>query len=81
MIIPFESEYLDDNTWVVYTRCPHCGRINCLEVSTKQLCELEHRTRCVQNILPDHSPAEREYLITGTCEKCYREMLGMPEAC
>jgi hypothetical protein len=82
MIRPFESEYLDERTWVVYTRCPECGRTNCLEVTPQQLSELEFAAehpsegKLIQNILTDHSSSEREYLLSGYCNDCWNKIFG-----
>jgi len=80
MIRPFEYEYLDDHTVVVYTTCPSCGHVNCTEVSREQLWELEFaaenpmKGKLIQNILPDHSPSDRECLVSGVCSTCWDSM-------
>jgi len=30
----------------------------------------------IQNAMPELSPAERELLISGTCDRCFQQMFG-----
>lgn len=56
--------------------CPLCGTINTydLNVTERQLNAYENRFDLIQNIFPNLSASEREFIKTGYCMSC-QEML------
>lgn len=57
------------------TICPHCGKKTSLEVKREDW-EQWKLGKNVQIVFPYLSPAEREMLITGICDDCWKEIFG-----
>lgn len=52
--------------------CVMCGAEVEIVVTDEQATELQSRNRRhIQDILPTHSPGEREMFISGICSKCF----------
>lgn len=60
----------------ILVKCLMCNESYTLKVSEKQSQELLLRSKPIQEILPDHTPSERELLISGICGSCYGEICG-----
>ena len=58
----------DEN--VLTNECPMCGEKGFLIIEPEKIKEVLVNIRNIQDILPDHSPEEREFIITGMCPKC-----------
>jgi hypothetical protein len=52
--------------------CPMCGKYfeKELNVTREQMQRYYNREDLIQNILPDLTPNEREFIKTGYCDKC-----------
>ena len=55
------------------TTCPHCGKTTFVEVKAEDWIKWKFGEN-VQIAFPYLSPAEREMLITGICDDCWKEM-------
>ena len=61
----------------VVKQCILCGSNVEIVVTKEQAKELiSPYRRNIQDILPNHTPAEREMFISGVCGKCCDEMYG-----
>lgn len=56
--------------------CPECGKPHKVNATLEQCVKYVNNEDLVQNIFPELSPGEREYLITGYCEECWNKMFG-----
>ncbi len=56
--------------------CPECGKPHEVHATLEQYIRYMNREDLVQNIFPELSSVEREYLITGYCEECWNKMFG-----
>lgn len=63
-------------TWInVTTGCPLCGGLNKIRVKMTDWGEwLSGSPKPVQEIFPYLSNAEREKILTGTCDACWDRM-------
>lgn len=62
---------------VITVRCTQCKNIKKINVTTEQYEELKKprsQRRAIQEILPDHTPEEREMLISGLCNDCFESL-------
>jgi hypothetical protein len=57
----------------------HCDRRYELRVSEQQL-QRWRAGELIQNAMPDLPPRDRELLISGTCDRCWRKIFGRPTA-
>jgi hypothetical protein len=57
--------------------CMQCDRRYELAVSEQQLRRWQ-AGELIQNAMPDLPPRDRELLISGTCDRCWRKMFGPP---
>jgi hypothetical protein len=78
MAVRVPMEY-DDELKCAIVRCVWCGKYYAVPMTQEQYRMIEDRTACIQNILPDHSPGERELFISGTCDKCWDDMFSFDE--
>ncbi len=63
-------------TVVFYVECVGCRKFYALKVERTGYDRLSNRTEFIQNIFPYLAPPMRELLISGTCPKCWKKMLG-----
>ena len=57
--------------------CKLCGEVFEIEVKPEDLKEyMSPNRRHIQHIFPYLTPAERELLISHTCEKCWNKMFS-----
>lgn len=55
----------------VVTTCPWCGRESRIAVSLHEAREWI-RGAAVQDAFPNHAPDERERILTGVCDRCWK---------
>lgn len=57
--------------------CVSCGITKYIEVTQEQHDELHNpNRRKIQEILPKHTPAEREMFVSRICEDCWNKMFS-----
>lgn len=56
-------------------RCPHCGKIQVLEVNENQYNDWL-AGKNIQIAFPDLSPDDREILISGICPECWNDIFS-----
>lgn len=59
-----------DNKYVILGDCLICSQPYSLNVSENELNQIISGDRYIQDILPNHSISDREFLITGICSSC-----------
>jgi hypothetical protein len=58
-------------------KCIKCGKEVDIKVTPEQEKELSNpNRRKIQEILPDHTPEEREMFASGLCEKCWDDIFN-----
>lgn len=75
-----DSPYAYQN--IVERRCPHCGGYTTIVMTNdeyKNYLKWIDREGLIQDLLPNLSPSDREALISGICDKCWKEMFGQPD--
>lgn len=60
----------------IIRKCKHCKEVKEFEVTLDQYMRIEAGQEHIQDIIPEHSPDEREILISGICSSCYDRMFG-----
>ena len=80
----FKMAAPDEGHVTVLTRCPNgCGE-NVVVMTNSQFCEYERavedpaHARKIQDIFPDFTPEQREFLMTGLCHDCQEMVFGKP---
>jgi len=71
-----QTDYPNDVT-VLEIRCPWCGKISEMKVSTKVWLKgltAYKNGALIQNAWPTFSPADRELIKTGICDECWNNM-------
>lgn len=64
----------------VQVRCVCCGKPHTLKVNEKDYeLYLSQNRPHIQDIFPYLSPAERELLISRTCEECWNKMFAIED--
>ena len=58
-----------------YRHCPICGEMQRKEFPTEGYKKYEEG-HLVQECFPDMSPDDREFLITGICQRCWYKTFG-----
>lgn len=58
--------------------CPMCGKYfeKELNVTREQMQRYYNREDLIQNIFPDLTPSEREFIKTGYCDNCQSMLFG-----
>jgi hypothetical protein len=57
--------------------CVSCGRNVSIELTQKEFEALQQPNRGkIQDILPNHTPEEREMFVSGICIDCWNKMFG-----
>ena len=66
---------------VVLRLCPMCGRVisKDLNITENQLLKYENSMDLIQNIFPNLSIKEREFIKTGYCYECQDVLFGEEE--
>lgn len=59
-------------------QCPFCGKEYTFEVPAEGYYEYRMGS-LIQNAFPTLSPTEREYLVSGLCDTCQKEIFGEEE--
>lgn len=61
--------------------CPMCGKYfeKTLNVTREQMHRYYNREDLIQNIFPDLTPSEREFIKTGYCDECQNILFAPPE--
>lgn len=68
----------DEDHVTVFTFCPNEGTTNKVVMTNSQFCEYERavedpaHARKVQEIFPDFTPEQHEFLMTGLCHDCQK---------
>lgn len=64
----------------LHVKCHHCGEVTVVRVREEDLNTFCSSNRpYVQVIFPYLTPAERELLISHTCNECWQKMFSIPE--
>jgi hypothetical protein len=61
----------------INVKCPCCGKEDNLHLTPEQAARYELfklGVGHIQDLLPDLSSAERELLLTGICQECWKKM-------
>lgn len=58
--------------------CPHCGKKTIIEIKAEDWLKWKFGEN-IQIAFPYLSPAEREMLITGICDDCWKKMFKYEE--
>ena len=75
----------DKDHVTVFTFCPNEGTTNKVVMTNSQFCEYERavedpaHARKVQEIFPDLTSEQREYLMAGLCHDCQEDVFGRPD--
>ena len=68
----------DNGKTIVFARkCPFCGKEHTMECDSKQYfagAEKYNARTLMQNAFPNFTPSQREFLMTGICDRCWSEM-------
>jgi hypothetical protein len=65
-------------TAIVAVPCRQCNEVTELNVGVRGFMAWQ-KGELIQNALPELSADQRELLISGTCDKCWKEMFGSDE--
>ena len=77
MTTPCKIVYdLPNNKVICKIECPFCGREYMVKVSRKGWVDYTVNNKLAQDCFPELSPAERELLISGTCNQCWEDLYG-----
>ncbi len=69
----------DKDTVTIPIVCPSCKKEYRLTVPRRNF-DMWREGSHVQDAFPNLSPGDRELLISGTCDKCWKEMFGHEES-
>ena len=75
----------DKDHVTVFTFCPNDWGRNEVVMTNSQFCEYERavedpaHARRVQEIFPDLTPEQREFLMSGLCHDCQEDVFGCPD--
>lgn len=56
--------------------CTLCGREQEIQVNQERYRTWKESGAYIQDALPELTPGEREFLISGICEKCFDKQFG-----
>jgi hypothetical protein len=59
--------------------CVGCNQEVLIRVKGKEMFELQTSSKLIQNILPNHTPDEREMFISQICGVCWQELVQEDE--
>ena len=74
----------EERTEVISVKCELCGREYILRVRPQDMVEFclpRNERRLIQDIFPYLTCDERELLITGFCDDCYKEIHNFQYIC
>lgn len=71
-------EQRPDSKVAVFTTCCVCGKEHETVVDYNAF-RTWYQGALIQNVFPDLNPAEREILISGTCDECFNAMFPPDE--
>lgn len=80
----FKMATPDKDHVTVFTFCPNDWGMNEVVMTNSQFCEYERavenprKARKIQDIFPDFTPEQREFLMTGYCHECQERIFGKP---
>lgn len=60
-----------EGNYILQIECVSCGNFVLLKLTGKEMYELQTSDKFIQNVLPNHTPDERELFISGLCKDCY----------
>lgn len=60
-------------TVTIEKNCPCCNKYGCITVTTRQLEAWKAGTK-IQDVFPELTATEREFLQTGICDQCWDDM-------
>ena len=65
----------------VQGKCPMCGKVTVrtIDATDEQMLAYQFGFDLVQNIFPDLSVEDREFLITGYCDDCQKVLFEYEE--
>jgi hypothetical protein len=63
----------------VVVECKFCRKPHAIEVPTEGFERWKRGEGYIQNLMPKVSRADREMLISGTCDACFRKMFPPEE--
>ena len=69
----------EERTEVISVKCELCGRESLLRVRPQDMveyCSPRNERRLIQDIFPYLTCGERELLISGFCDDCYKEIFS-----
>ena len=58
--------------------CRLCGEVHTFEVNEEKYREWLKGKGLIQNMLPDLTPEQRELLLTGLCNDCFKQATTPP---
>ena len=64
------------NNDVLEVPCKHCGILYTILADLEDVASWLSGSGYIQDVLGYLSPAERELLISGTCDNCWKNMFG-----
>lgn len=66
----------EKHTFTVWKNCPICGKRHYIrrQITDKQYIDYQIRMKPLQEIFPEFSKQDREFLKTGTCKKCQKNI-------
>jgi len=56
---------------MIECRCPFCGTVNYVNVDPHKWNQYLNGGGLIQNIFPELSASQREWLMTGMCDDCF----------
>ena len=61
--------------------CPMCGKLTHkeLDVTVDQLLRYERGTELIQEVFPDLTADEREFIMSGYCDECMEKLFSFEE--
>ena len=78
MRVQARVEKREDGNYNIIAKCVICGSEHAIENVTAMQIFMYEQGAFVQDAFPEVEPALRELLVSGTCGKCWNEMLGLP---
>ena len=59
---------------VIEVECRICNERYFIQANEERYIKWQNGENYIQDLLPDLTPAERELLISGTCDNCWKKM-------
>ena len=64
---------------VVHNFCVHCRTAGMYQITLAQWDAWQVMGQFIQDVFPDKTPDEREFMISGTHGKCFEEMFAVED--